>query len=798
MKDKKEKNIFKRIFRRIAAIFSAGAVTLTLAACENTNENAQEENIQPQNVFCDTSDINLNRYIEQYIADYEAGTISDGIEMLNYYDALYEDLREDREIEKEEKNIFGKTVKTETEIITYNFDIQPMFFDTLENGIYYSNGESIKEVTSSSVQLKTLAGSIKIENIPEAYCITNVDESRGTTTIIQYNSDGSYTISENENNQNQTFEFDEDGMLVLSEEAQYDENGKKGAGIKKEHKNGDIESYSVIEERKEDGSYIIFEYDDTIDEERYNFYSDSNRQNNYRPGNYDSGYDKISYYYDENDELKKIETNTKERTNNWTEYYIIFSPNGDYYEYIKMTNEDGEITNEQKIENIYNKYRTREEKKKNEKGEFDVYVSKFDYSLLPSDPYISNGDTIFSSKNGTILVQEKDGIIYQYGQDGEFWKAYNVVEDGINYYREDGSLSRFEDNNGKKTEYNEDGKIYSITEDTLYTRYYDYEQNSISYISNQSDDEITAEYQGKKYKLLQGGSVSFDENGNLKYYRLDKNTCTTYHENGEIWVIEKDGIETTYEDYANNVISSINKDGIYTKYYDYANNLIEQTCENGISTFFYRNNQIKLMRNGNYRDGVIISVNDIFGNIYEIDEGDEIEFNENGTVKSIKEAEVSEYKEFGENYPNFRNISSAITTYYGYDENGNMYITSKREENYTYKKEGTQVLIDQSYKQTYYRDYENNLIHSIDEKDRYTYYYKDTDQSCYYVKNKNDESFTVYRNGEVLYESNGTEKIYSGSTGFIIVLEDGSQISSKAWDSEDEIENVQEVEDDGR
>lgn len=797
MKDKKEKNIFKRIFRRIAAIFSAGAVTLTLAACDEDKAPTIEET--ESFTLVDTSDINLTSMLDKYTEDYDKGTIVDGTEMFKHYEELYGDLRKDQTLPTPEVGFWE--IAPDPEVITYNFDMGQVKYDTVENGIYYIDGEVIKEVTDNSVKIKTLDGSIEVEDLDDSYCIINVNDSNSTTTTVQYNFDGSYTISENENSQNQRFEFSKDGMLASSEIAQKDEEGRETSEIKKAYKNGNINYYSayddkgrLIEERQEDGSYIIIEYDNTIDEEIYNFYSDSNRQNNYLPTYYERLHDKISYYYDENDKLTKIETHIKASENSYT----IFSPNGDYYEYVKSTDENGKIIYEGKIENIYNKYRTREEKRRNKDGEFDVYVSKFDYSLLPSDPYISNGDTVFSSRNGTILVQEKDGIIYQYGQDGMFFQAYNVVEDGKNYYREDGSKLSFEGKNGKKIDYNKEGKICTITDDTMTTGYYDYEQNSISYISNKSDDEITVEVNGKTYKLSKSESVAFYESGGIQSHdNYNENAYILYYETGEEWQVRKDGIYTVYDKEHN--ITAIEKDKVTTGYYDYANNLIEYKNENGITTYFYRNNQIELIRNGNYRDGIIISVNDIFGNIYEIGEGDEIRFNENGTVKSFKEAEVSEYKEFGENYPNFRDISSATTTYYGYDENNNMYITSKKEENWTYKKEVDHISGNQSYKHTYYRDYENNIINSIDEKDRYTYYYKDTDQSCYYVKNKNDESFTVYRNGEVLYESNGTEKIYSWSTGgFTIVLEDGSQISSKVWESEDEIENAQEVEDDGR
>lgn len=258
--------------QKLALLLSTGVLVLPLAACRSNNEPVEKPRTEV--VLCDTSDIRLSKYIEEYIADFESGKISDSTEMYEYYKELYELLKLEPTSETDEIS----------QTTTYNFNKELMNYDTYEEetGFYYANGEIIKSSDFSSVNVKTLQGNIEIQDGDEYYTIINTEADNYIETTIQYNLDGSWEISEDKDGEVQTYNFNEKGILVSSEIDNHEGKTKKIYldGNINVYNNYDVYTYfepeklTLIEERKEDGSYIIYD-SGNIDETRFNLYSDS-------------------------------------------------------------------------------------------------------------------------------------------------------------------------------------------------------------------------------------------------------------------------------------------------------------------------------------------------------------------------------------------------------------------------------------------------------------------------------------------------------------------------------------------
>ncbi|MBO5348773.1 MAG: hypothetical protein J6A89_03010 [Clostridia bacterium] len=786
---------------KFAAILSAAILVLQLTACSNSKP---IEEVKTEIEFCDTSDIALYNYIDKYKEDYKDGNVSNGIEMYTYYKELYDFLKLDPITKTDNSEAFQYS---EAQIIntTYNFNKDTMVYDTLENGIYYVNGEVIKKVESDSVQLKTLYGNIKIENLDESYFITNIDDENSIKTVIQYNSDGSWTISEDANKKSEIFQFNNDGILVSSDTIKHvDDNNT----IRKVYNNGNINFYdaydqhsNLVEKRKVDGSYMIVGHIN-IDKNRYNFYPDSNTY-----------YDEILYYYDENDNLQNIKAYEKSLHNDgsYTENSTIFFPNGDYYKYIQYYNANGNLYKNEKIENKYNQYKTSILEEQNENGETNVIVNKWDYNINGGI-----GDCIYRKINNVITIKQKDGIIYQYSQqDGKFYDAYKVQKDGIMYYREDGSKLCFEKKNGTKIGYDEKGNINSITNDAIFTGYYNYDENVISYISNKSDCEITVNANGKKFELSPTGYVSFYENGNTNTYYYDEKTSSNYLETGEEWCSEKDGITTFYD--TNHNITGIIKDDIRTDYYDYDNNVIQAIESKGIRYTYYENGNIKKVENLTNED--LLNFNG-----YELIKGSYISYYENDNLQKYyydKDYSI-EYYETGEEwkvdqdnrkiiYDKEHNVTAMwenksndgfytlYTEYYDYDNNiiksiqedsvvTNYYKNQEIENIYNYNDEGVVVAVNDIYgnvyqlnKDDYIRFNKDGFISSVKQGNDIKVCWRNDTQEYFYVKNENDNTYTFYHNDEILYITDNADSfkrtVFNNDNGRVrIVLEDGTII----------------------
>ena len=120
----KKRNIFKPISpKKIAALLSASLVMLPLTACKEKNVEKPRIEIE----FCDTSDIKLDTYLE----DYEKGKIRNGTEMYNYYEELFEILSQEEIVSTEENQnieLENQNIELENSNVTYNFNKELITF----------------------------------------------------------------------------------------------------------------------------------------------------------------------------------------------------------------------------------------------------------------------------------------------------------------------------------------------------------------------------------------------------------------------------------------------------------------------------------------------------------------------------------------------------------------------------------------------------------------------------------------------------------------------------------------------
>ncbi len=605
----------KKIFgpstsKKIALLLSASSLILPLTACNSKNKEVHKKP-KIEMKLCDTSDIKLDRFVDDYVRAYEMGNITNGTEMYNYYTDLYQTMSMDSEKSLDETTDISDV--QDTEMVTYNFNGEAMNYEFEEDGSYYIDGEVVKSIGYNNVSVKTVDGSIQIDSRDNSYFIVNTDDMTKTITTLQYNEDGSYSVSEEVNGKHHLYEFNSDGIL----ESLYQANKGDNQNFKTIYDDGNINLYNVynvwhdgklgnlIKEKHEDGSYIIHDRG-RIDPDRYDLHTNT-------------GYvcDTITYYYNKNDELQYIETQGK--TSNGS-HHDKFFPDGDYVEYNIYHDEDGSVKREEKRVHKYEQGIINEIiKTKNETtGELDTIVRILDKNA--KSPYVDEGTYIptYETFNNQIIVQQKDGITYNYGKDGIFHEAYKVIEDGVIKYNEIGNKVSYIQDDGTKTYYNEDGKITSV-EKNNYTAYYNNEE-SISKVISRSDDEIEVEVNNVKYKISQ------------------KNEYITFYDNGKEERIEKDGKIFEYDTNHNVTKVSENRDehGIYgriTSYYDYENNLISYRLENNIGVGYFENQDIEFIQNNNENE--CVGINDIYGNVYELKYEDQIRFRPNGNIEYL-------------------------------------------------------------------------------------------------------------------------------------------------------------------
>ena len=346
---------------------------------------------------------------------------------------------------------------------------------------------------------------------------------------MEFKPDESCKISEKEGKTSKTFAFDSDGKLVSS--VFIDEQGKE---VKREYQDGNIDVYdqfnkfdTLQESRNQDGSYVIYTLG--FDKDRYGF--DPPRKD----------CDLAAYYYDKDSNLQEVSVEYDRMKNDDTHevYEAKLLPNGDSYEYIKQLDKDGNTIMTEKIENIYKQTKTVVREQIDEDGNKETLVWKYDYTLINPDKFLRGvdvqGDIVYQSWNGNVVTKEIDGIIYNYGQDGEFYNAYQTSEDGVTYYRENQSKSKFIDKDLTETEYNEEGKVTSVKKEDIRTSYYDFENNLIDAVNNEGKETVTVELNGKEYELDPNGYVDLNEDGSMRIYHKNPENFVWDLGNGTIY-----------------------------------------------------------------------------------------------------------------------------------------------------------------------------------------------------------------------------------------------------------------------
>lgn len=135
--------------------------------------------------------------------------------------------------------------------------------------------------------------------------------------------------------------------------------------------------------------------------------------------------------------------------------------------------------------------------------------------------------------------------------------------------------------------------------------------------------------------------------------------------------IFKDGLWTSYNK-DNEIIwigDDIYEHGNYIDYYDYENDLIRRKKENGITTSYSYSQRIEEVKNNN-KEGLIISINDIYGNVYDLSNGDYISFYPTGILRYIVQGDIVKdfYRNSTQEYYYTRDKTNNIYTFYHNDE----------------------------------------------------------------------------------------------------------------------------------
>ncbi|MBP3708372.1 MAG: hypothetical protein J6J36_07250 [Clostridia bacterium] len=742
--------------KKIAALISSVALALPITACTNKNVNESEvesstpviettvERDYEQEVrkqLCDTSYISLEKYLQEYLSNYEKGYFSLGTDMYKFFESKYNLLTAD-------SNVDG---------VTCNFDESHITAE-LHFGEYRHGDITIKRVRDSSVWLKTLNGSISIEKDGKSYIIVNEDTENETESTIKCRYDGSFELS---NSNGDHYVFGEDGKLKWSEQLDY--------RYRTEYEDGKITYYTKydeesqpIEKRHKDGSYEVISYDYPNNKEfelpeglgfpdavyTYKYGKDDKLKSVNISGRYSKDYSDLedgSYYlygsriripYEVESSFPEIYESSgliRVYTKKVTESFeAVVYPDKSYYKYYERINEDGSIAEQSKEYCKNDDYKIIEQKFHDENGNEHVCYVKWNYKLLsPSkdSEKEAKGDLEYASIDNVIITKMIDEKIYKYyGKDesilvdgygrGDFKEAYSVQKDGIIYYREDGSKQSFFAQNGDKTYYDENESITKTIINGTETEYYDYDSEFIKSVYNKSDKDIVVSVNGEDVTLSKNGKINYTEEGNRASY-YNNGTNIDYFKNGGYCVTEG-GVSTSYDEY--NCITNVKKDGISISYYDYDTNSIK-------AVRIVSNEDMEIEWDG-----------------FQLKNHSSIEYNEDGSYK--------EYK-YDDNY----------SVVYG-DNNKEKYVcqgdveyvyTDGDEHKIRAVHEGKQENSTAYDKYTTYYDYDNQIVKSIKNNS--------DDGACFTVSDVYGNEYNLYKGDEICYyENQNVKSVKQGNT----------------------------------
>lgn len=740
MKSKNEKRkIFGRITStKVAALLSAAVLALPLSACgKSKKEEVPRMFPSTVEITTDTSNIVMKTFIDEYVSEYNSGTVTGKTEEYDYYTELFEILSNDPEPETIDKGLFE-----EPEVIlkTYDFNKDEIVYDTKSDRYYYISDVEIKAVYGRNVSMVTKDGRIFLEGEEDSWIIKNINYENSLHTNLTYNKDGSFSICEYVEGKGvkNTYFFGEDGLLDYSEEEYSD------TLLTTTYEEGNINWYETRDQDSElrkkvnkDGSSIVCDW---------GYLDETYEYAEYYSGEYPF-LDEIMYFYDTTGALVRI-TGADEKVEEDNSKYVVhcvFYPNGDFYKTEEDINSNGQTDKIVRTAEKYGEEKIEIKYEKNEEGKFDKYINKWD----------ENGRQNFSSKNDDVYIVEKDGIIYWYNADGTFNQAVKYEDNGTMFYNEDGTKKWFDGNDDKTIEYGEGEKIVSISDDDKRITYYDYENNIIQKISNLSEKEITVEGNGQTYNVPKNAEIGFRENQTIswisntiddedisfeingKNYIIPKCCHFNIMENGEIASVSR--VNDEYYDFDKHVwydkdvdveieikgkIYKLSAGGhIYfhenanlreysydgknrTTYYETGEKSSETNDD--ITIGYYKNENIQEIINNN-KDGEEISVNDLFGKIYTIKNGERIGLTENGEVSSLRQDgelfnySYNYYNEYDHTYYYVRkyNRNEPSSEYYFYHNDQLLGVSDGTFEIHTYG-EGRYTIVRNRGATTYY------------------------------------------------------------------------------------------------
>ena len=254
--------------------------------------------------------------------------------------------------------------------------------------------------------------------------------------------------------------------------------------------------------------------------------------------------------------------------------------------------------------------------------------------------FYENGNIHYVSNNSSDVVLNESG--------------YDLKKDSYLSCRADGELDEYfyDENYNIKSSFIRD-KLYSRTtiKDGLETKTmfnqaadYDFENQKWLFYDKTTVKNIKegSVVNVRGYDLKYGSSLTYDENSEFIEYIYDEDYTEYKSRSGEVYTIEKDGKKTTHVKQKSNGYE-------YTKVCEKPIECDEHISgtEVGLSglqytikTTYHSNNNIKSIVScklpEDIDDGYTFSVNDAYGNAYEISRGSSIEFTENSKVYFYK------------------------------------------------------------------------------------------------------------------------------------------------------------------
>ena len=809
-----------RGLKKVAAVFSAGAMMLPLTACKAKNR---------------LKELTVQSCLDEYMNNYDSGNITNGMEMYDYFADVYSQYEK-----RAKKTDFIGPVPEFASRPT----ISEVTIKTNEEHLAVGMPSIVITVDESNTYTVHTKNMIKTED--------STYEQRDSLYVFKPN--GSYSITEEMTDSIVKVEFDKKGLIEALETS--DSSTREVY----KYENGNMDVYSLygknnelLKRMNEDGSYSICEYNKIVHLPNDDYYSEGS-------------YDRVVYNYDRYDNLINVEA-----YNNKQIYYMdcidgrdgvigfdgieqthtIYQLNNDSYTFAKYYDKYGEYAGTKRTTEKYGMYRDTVENRIVD-GKNVTIVSRYDYSVpsplrFERDVFSeSMGNLIYKSIDGNITTQMKDGIIYKYTPEngvmrrnerfgisyqencppGCFIDAYSIEEDGIMHYNEDGSKYYFEnqligkiafyDENGE-VEYtrieskNDEGNVYMVTE------YYGDENSNMQSVRNISEDVIEIEANGQKFILGKEGNIKFYKNGEVSEYintfdksvnfkvkdteyTINENEKLSFYENGQEHIIENNKMYKSF--YKNgNILEVVNyqDDSIISEagYELKKDSYISFTEEGELISYFYDDNynikndfyaDDKIRTNTIIQDGLETITDHSFGytvekiknikedsevNIkgYDLKYGSSIEFDEYGGMKYIYDESYTICKEV---YPNSSQTRTKVEKdgkmyeYYDYGDGRIKTICyEKPVENKTGKVAANNLGLSGKYYTVIVEYDENDNIKSVVSK------------PVSELPKDDGYTFTINDRYNNVYEISRGSSIYFNSDGSIIKYNSGNEIEAE-------------------